>query len=59
MGNPVKRALNWLLKIPFKFWLRYDKLYEIQNAKVGWLLPSVWPAEIALTLVEDHGIKDA
>ena len=29
------------------------------NAEAGWVLPSVWPAEIALTLVEVHGVKDA
>ena len=31
---------------------------ELPNAKVGGVLP-VRPAESALALVEDHGVKDA
>ena len=32
---------------------------KLPNAKVGGVLPSVRPAEIALALVEEHGVKDA
>ena len=35
------------------------KLQKLAKAKVGLVLPSVRLAEIALALVENHGVKDA